>query len=154
MTSEYGGALAGGPVLAAAPPVACGAAAAGVRELRVFPGDARQLGVLRKWIAGLLPAGPVRDDVAIVATELGSNAIRHSASGCGGTFEVELAFTATAIRVAVADGGGPGRPRVIAEADGEYGRGLLLVAGLAECLGADGGPGGRVVWAQIAREDR
>src|SRR5713226_6853778 len=42
---------------------------------RVFPGEERQLGMLRRWLAELLPDCPSRDDVASGATELGSNAI-------------------------------------------------------------------------------
>jgi len=41
----------------------------------VFPGEERQLAVLRRWLATLLPACPARDDVILVATELASNAI-------------------------------------------------------------------------------
>lgn len=53
----------------------------GVPELRgrrVFPGDDRQLGLLRRWLGSLLPPCPARDDVMCVASELGANAIRHS----------------------------------------------------------------------------
>ncbi len=37
---------------------------------RVFPGDERQLGVLRRWLSSLLPDCPARSDVLSVATEL------------------------------------------------------------------------------------
>src|ERR1022692_2969715 len=45
----------------------------GVRWRRVFPGEERQLGVLRRWLELLLPECPARSDVAYVATELGAN---------------------------------------------------------------------------------
>ena len=48
---------------------------------REFPGEERQLSVLRRWLASLLPPGPARDDVVTVANELGCNAIRHTLSG-------------------------------------------------------------------------
>jgi hypothetical protein len=35
--------------------------------------------MLRRWLESVLPDRPARDDVACVATELGSNAIRHTA---------------------------------------------------------------------------
>jgi len=48
----------------------------GMRWRRVFPGEERQLGVLRRWLESLLPDCPARGDVACVATELGTNAVR------------------------------------------------------------------------------
>src|SRR5216683_2605664 len=51
---------------------------------RVFPGEERQLGLLRRWLESLLPACPARDDVACVATELGTNAIVHTARSLTG----------------------------------------------------------------------
>jgi hypothetical protein len=42
---------------------------------RLFPGEERQLGMLRQWLKTLLPGIPARDDVLSIATELASNAI-------------------------------------------------------------------------------
>lgn len=121
---------------------------------RVFPGRQRELSELRRWLSSLLPDCPVRDDVLSVATELGSNAIQHTASGRdGGWFAVEVAWHQSAVRVAVADRGGPAEPRVIDDPDGERGRGLLLVQGLSVRTGFTGDQRGRLVWAQIAWPD-
>jgi hypothetical protein len=46
----------------------------GVSWRREFPGEGGQLGVLRRWLASLLPPCPARDDVVSVANELSSNA--------------------------------------------------------------------------------
>jgi hypothetical protein len=127
------------------PAVACG-----LRWRRVFPGEERQLGVLRRWLAALLPDCPAQDDIASVATELGANAVRHTASGRGGTFAVEIAWHEAVVRVTVADGGAPTEPRLIDDQAAEHGRGLLLVHGLSLRTGATGGPEGRLVWAEIA----
>ncbi len=43
---------------------------------QVFEGKKRQLGVMRRWLASVLPECPARDDVISVATELASNAKR------------------------------------------------------------------------------
>jgi serine/threonine-protein kinase RsbW len=121
----------------------------GMRWRRVFPGDKRQLGVMRQWLASLLPDGPARDDVVLIATELASNAICHTASGQGGCFAVEIRWRRSAVRVAVADSGGPAQPRIIEDPAGERGRGLLLVRGLSQRTGTCGDHQGRLVWADV-----
>jgi hypothetical protein len=108
---------------------------------------------MRRWLATVLPAGPARDDVILVATELASNAICHTASGRGGSFEVVLVCWQSLVRIGVADHGAPAGPRVIGDPAGERGRGLLLVTGLAERTGVCGGHRGRLVWADIRWPD-
>jgi hypothetical protein len=127
--------------------------APGTRWRRVFPGEERQLGMLRRWLASVLPACPSRDDVIGVANELASNAVRHTSSGRGGKFAVEIAWHRTAVRVAVADGGGPAEPRLIDDPVAEHGRGLLLVHGLSLRAGVIGDHQGRLVWAEISWHD-
>jgi anti-sigma regulatory factor (Ser/Thr protein kinase) len=121
----------------------------GMRWRRVFPGEERQLGVMRRWLASLLAAGPARDDVILVATELASNAICHTASGQGGRFTVEITWWRSVVRVGVADCGGPAEPQVIEDPQGERGRGLLLVSRLSLRTGACGDQRGRLVWADV-----
>jgi Bacteriocin-protection, YdeI or OmpD-Associated len=99
------------------------------------------------------PDCPARDDVASVATELGSNAIRHTASGRGGWFVVEVAWFRPVVRVAVTDDGAAAGPRVIDDPAGEHGRGLLVVAGLSVRTGVVGDHRGRLVWADVPWDD-
>ena len=94
-------------------PPASARPASGLRWRRVFPGEERQLGVLRRWLTSLCPACPARDDLAMVANELSSNAIRHTASGRGGWFAVEVAWAGPVVRVTVADSGAATEPHVI-----------------------------------------
>ena len=77
----------------------------GLKWRHVFPGDERQLGVLRRWLAGLLPECEARDDVVSVAVELATNAQKWTASGRGGCVTVEIAWYGRVVRVAVADDG-------------------------------------------------
>ncbi len=126
----------------------------GMRWRRVFPGEERQLGILRRWLASLLPGNPARDDLTTVATELATNTLRHTASGRGGWFAVEITWHGPVVRVAVADGGGPTEPRVIEDLSAEHGRGLLLVRGLSVRTGVSGDQRGRLVWADVRWEDR
>lgn len=129
------------------------AAVADCQLRQVFPGQERQLRQVRRWLAGVLPAAPLLDDLASIATELAANAIEHTSSGHDGAFAVELSFIGPVIRLAVTDGGGPGEPRLVEDPDAEHGRGLLLVRGLSAQMGIDGGPDGRTVWAEIKGEE-
>jgi hypothetical protein len=116
---------------------------------RVFPGHARQLGVLRRWLSSVLPDCPAQDDIACVATELGSNAVQHTASGDDGWFTVGILRRGPVVRVAVADGGAECGPRLIRCPAGEHGRGLLVVRSMSVGMGVCGGLKGRLVWADI-----
>jgi serine/threonine-protein kinase RsbW len=120
---------------------------------RTFPGEPQQLGALRRWIASVLPPRPPRDDVTSVADELASNAIRHTRSGQGGQFTVEITRRGTLVRVTVTDGGAPDGPRLAGNRDGEGGRGLVVVNALAVRAGVHGDHHGRVVWADIGWAD-
>ena len=119
------------------------------RWRRIFPGEERQLGMVRRWLASLLPECPARDDVALVATELAANAVQHTASGRGGEFAVEVAVSHVVVRVCVTDGGSPQEPRVVADPEGERGRGLVVVASLSARTGMCGDQRGRQVWADV-----
>ena len=68
---------------------------------------------MRYWLGELLPDCPARGDVVTVTIELAANAVRHSASGLGGFFAVELSWLAhpATVRVAVADAGGLHSPQ-------------------------------------------
>lgn len=121
----------------------------GIRWRRVFPGEERQLGAIRRWLKSLLPGCPARDDLATVVTELGANAIRHTASGRGGWLIVEMTWHGSVVRIAVADGGGPAEPRVIEQPAADHGRGLMLVRGLSARMGVCGDHRGRLVWADV-----
>src|SRR5262249_10399354 len=124
--------------------------APGLRRRRVFPGEERALAAVRRWLSSTLATCPVRDDVLCVPTELGANAVQHTASGRGGWFAVEVAWGESVLRVAVTDGGGPAEPHVVDDPAGERGRGLLLVRGLSVRTGVRGDHPGRLVWAACA----
>jgi Histidine kinase-like ATPase domain len=121
----------------------------GKRWRRVFPGEERQLILVRRWLESLLPDCPARDDVLCIATELGANAIRHTASGRGGRFVLEVILQEVAVRVAIEDSGAVGAPQVIDDPEGEQGRGLLVVEGLSARSGVLGDHRGRTVWAEV-----
>ena len=116
---------------------------------RVFPGEERQVAVLRRWLASLLSARPEAGDLLVVATEMVNNAIRHTASGRGGRFTVEVTWHPAMVRVAVTDGGAPDGPHLIHDPLSENGRGLRLILGMSARSGVSGDAAGRRVWAEI-----
>jgi serine/threonine-protein kinase RsbW len=121
---------------------------------RVFPGKDPQLAVLRRWLALLLPECGARDDLTYVASELAANAVAHTASGRpGGLFVVVVTWSPSVVRIAVADGGAPSGPHMVADPAGERGRGLLVVTGLAARTGVCGDRRGRLVWADVPWEN-
>lgn len=124
-----------------------------LRRHRVFPGEECQLGILRRWLKSFLPDCTAQADVLSVATELATNAVRHTRSGQGGSFGVEITHTQKTVRVTVIDSGAAGAPRVIEDPDGETGRGLLLVSALSLETGFAGDCTGRQVWAEVPYED-
>ncbi|MFE9779493.1 ATP-binding protein [Streptomyces sp. NPDC005775] len=88
-------------------------------------------------------------EAALLVSELATNAILH---GCmrGRLFRVHLTLTAAILRIEVTDPRGerlPG-PRV-AGADDCYGRGLLIVAQLADRWGVEPRTVGKTVFAEL-----
>jgi hypothetical protein len=122
---------------------------AGLCWRRAYQGHPTQVGKLRQWITALLPACPGRDDLIAVASELAANAVRHTASGHGGWFEVEISWRPSRARIAVTDQGAPAGPQFTSDPTAESGRGLQIVQALSACTGVEGGTTGRVVWAEI-----
>ncbi|HET7014930.1 MAG TPA: ATP-binding protein [Streptosporangiaceae bacterium] len=125
-----------------------------LRWCRSFPGRSAEMRHLRCWLAELLPAGPVREDMQSIAVELATNAVRHTATGSGGQFTVQVSWCGQpgTVRISVADDGAPHGPRW---PDGpcpaaESGMGLYLVCALASRTGECGDACGRQVWAEMA----
>lgn len=99
---------------------------------------------LRQWGVG----EPVHDDVALVISELFTNALVHTDST---EITCRLQTTAETVYLAITDQGhGTVGPQV-REPDAESGRGLLLVNALAELWGVSNEHGhGRTVWAILS----
>ncbi|MBS2962582.1 ATP-binding protein [Actinocrinis puniceicyclus] len=104
------------------------------------------------------------DDAELVLAELATNAVLHSASNGDGEFEVSFELSAGCLRIEVVDQGEPATP--LAPPDeafdpgdeaafpyGESGRGLLIVAALADKWGAQSAPGHGCWWAELSTED-
>lgn len=120
---------------------------------RSFAGRGAELRRVRRWLDGLLPAGTAREDVVTIAIELATNAVRHTATGRGGRFTVEVIWRdhPSVLRISVTDDGAPQGPRWPAGSCpvGESGIGLYLVCALASRTGEYGDARGRQVWAEV-----
>jgi anti-sigma regulatory factor (Ser/Thr protein kinase) len=121
-----------------------------------FAGQAAYVGQARRFIAGVLgESWPRLDDILLLASEIASNAVKHTASGDGGQFDVTIAVFAAAdsVRVEVADQGSASEPRTSGGHDHDGitagGRGLRIVEILADRWGHAGDELGRVVWFEV-----
>jgi serine/threonine-protein kinase RsbW len=121
----------------------------GLRWRQVYPGDLAQIRTLRRQVAALLPECPGRDDMIMIASELAANAVRHTASGRGGWFAIEITWHPACARITVADQGAPAGPRFTTDPAEESGRGLQIVRALSTRTGVAGGPCSRLVWAEV-----
>jgi anti-sigma regulatory factor (Ser/Thr protein kinase) len=91
---------------------------------------------------------PLGDDLALVVSELVTNAVRHAEP----PVRLEIAADDHRVTVAVADGS-PGRPAARpASEEAEGGRGMTLVDRLAAETGVRPSPPGKTVWAALRRD--
>lgn len=118
--------------------------------MRVFLGSPREVQSVREFVAEVVGGCPVADEVVLLASEVATNAVLHTASGKGGTFTVVVHPLGEIVRVEVHDGGSEASPDVrSADDEAVSGRGLGLVELLATRWGHLGGRDGRVVWFEV-----
>ncbi|MFC5752296.1 ATP-binding protein [Actinomadura rugatobispora] len=124
----------------------------------VLPGVEPAVALVRRYARALLgPGFPGLYELTVVASELFTNAVRHSRSGRlpgdGGAGQVTITFLTgeNLLRLEMADQGGAGSPRLRAPDDnGESGRGLHVVEALSLAWGAERRGRHTVVWAEFA----
>ena len=119
------------------------------------PGLPEEVGRVRRWTRDVLSGTPYADDAALIVSELGSNALLHSASGSpNGSFHISLHRSSGALVLAVTDtGGGETKPHVeTPDEDDTNGRGLGLVIALASRVEVSGDDYGRTVTVEMAAE--
>ncbi|MFI6722931.1 ATP-binding protein [Streptomyces atratus] len=91
---------------------------------------------------------------ALLVSELATNALLHGAVQCR-LFRVHLTLTATTLRIEVSDARGERLPGLREAGDDEcYGRGLVIVARLADHWGVEPRTVGKTVFAELALRQR
>jgi anti-sigma regulatory factor (Ser/Thr protein kinase) len=124
-------------------------------SLRV-PGDTSAASAARRSVlaAGAGLSREQRARLALLATELVTNAIQHGGAGDGAGMWLEVAATPGRVRVEVRDPGSNGATpdhRVTAEG----GWGLVLVDHLADRWGLDpASTGGSIAWFELVLDGR
>jgi anti-sigma regulatory factor (Ser/Thr protein kinase) len=117
---------------------------------RSFPGKPDQVARVRGFVQLVLGPAPVADEAVLLASELATNAIVHTASGHGGTFAVTVKRYPSAVRVEVHDAGSHRMPVPRAQDhQAEEGRGLGLVSQIADRWGHSGNQNGRSVFYEL-----
>ncbi|MFB8241646.1 ATP-binding protein [Kitasatospora purpeofusca] len=123
--------------------------------------DERAPGRLRGWLTALLgdwQLTHLADDLALIATELATNALRHGGTAALATLSLSGSDRASRVlRLEIRDSGPGFDPRECIPATGAGdtaescgGRGLLLVAALSSRWGALDTGAGQLVWAELA----
>jgi anti-sigma regulatory factor (Ser/Thr protein kinase) len=118
-----------------------------MRTAATLPADVASPRLARRWLDDLLPASvlqSVRESAELLVSELVTNAVVHAMTPC--TITVDI--TDGCIRVAVADGAAQG-PAVPTAYLAESGRGIIVVANLAERWGWSPTAGGKEVWFEL-----
>ena len=120
----------------------------GVRAARTFAAGAveaaRRGASSDRSVAWLGALDATTADVALVTSELASNAARHAAT----PFEVVVEVSSSSIRIEVRDGSASS-PHRQGSPGGPTGRGLVVVERLASSWGAAPTARGKVVWAEL-----
>ncbi len=117
-----------------------------------LPGIPAIVPAARRFVRGIAADCPAADDLELITAELVSNAIRHTPAGQdGGQFTLTVRTGPGWARIEVSDPGTGRWHPLIADADDDtdYGRGLAIVAALAEKFGHDARAAGQIVWAEI-----
>jgi anti-sigma regulatory factor (Ser/Thr protein kinase) len=108
----------------------------------------------RQFVVGALRrAGreDLGDTAALLSSELVTNVVLHARSD----MIVDVDLDDSRLRVSVIDSSDhPARRRETTTALEEHGRGLQIVDALASSWGVNAGPRGKVVWFELATDDR
>jgi len=120
----------------------------------LLPFAASSVGVARRRLVSDLMTAGIYDsavcDVALVISELLSNALRHAAPLPGSQIRVAWRIDEESVQVSVSDGGGMTVPELGEPTPGATGgRGLRIVEKLSRRWGTSTGDDGTTVWAEV-----
>lgn len=114
------------------------------------PGFPEDVSRARRFTRDILHGIPCADDAALIVTELGTNAITHTASAHG-SWRLTIARTSGTVTLSVTDSGDtPTTPHLRhPDAAATTGRGLALVAAFAATVQVHGHTDGHTVTAEL-----
>ncbi|WP_106252304.1 ATP-binding protein [Allonocardiopsis opalescens] len=127
--------------------------------VHAFPGVPASVGAARRWVRGVLAladlTGEPADTAVLLVSELATNSLAHTASGeAGGWFRLRVRCGPQRVRVECEDAGNRtgARPRyAMSGPEDTRGRGLALVAELADAFGDRADATGRTVFFELHR---
>jgi anti-sigma regulatory factor (Ser/Thr protein kinase) len=121
------------------------AAASPLTVTATLPGTPESVRIARQLIREALPECLRAGDLMLAVTELGTNAITHSASGQGGSFTVRLGTSPGWARIEITDDG-----PAASQPTPRNGWGLAIVVGITDRVGTVIQPDGcRIAWAEV-----
>lgn len=117
-----------------------------------FVADVAQIRHARTWVADEAARAGASDDVrrvvALLASEVVTNAVKHGPAG--GLVEVGVRRTGDRLRVTVRDESSRHPVRLDPEPSAPSGRGMLLVDRLASDWGVDPDGAAKTVWFEVS----
>jgi anti-sigma regulatory factor (Ser/Thr protein kinase) len=117
-----------------------------------YPGLPAVVPSARRLVRDTLASSPRVGDLELIAAELMTNAIQHTPTGStGGAFTLTIHAGSgwASIEVTDAGDGSSHHAPAINDASNEHGRGLMIVAALANRFGHDADEYGQTVWAEV-----
>jgi anti-sigma regulatory factor (Ser/Thr protein kinase) len=106
--------------------------------------------MVREALEALPEAEPAKDEALLVASELVTNAVRHSQCAQEEQLQVSACCAEDRLRISVIDPGTSGRPaQVVQRPPASGGMGLKVVEKLSKRWGAKRHPVGYEVWAEV-----
>jgi anti-sigma regulatory factor (Ser/Thr protein kinase) len=122
---------------------------------RVLASRAEAVAEARREVVSLPVPQAARDDLALVVSELVSNAVLHAETPAGDAVRLQIRVRSGRARVEVRDcGAGFDAPaRVNPDPLAVGGQGLVIVAALSESWGVLRGPDGCTVWCEVLVEE-
>ncbi|MEU5090665.1 ATP-binding protein [Streptomyces sp. NPDC021356] len=117
-----------------------------------FRKDRRSVRLAREFVRAALADWALTargDDVLLCVSELATNALLHGVPPGRGFAVLLMLHAGSVLRVEVHDSGGGEVREPEASAESEHGRGLLLVAALADKWGVEERSPGKIVWAEF-----
>jgi anti-sigma regulatory factor (Ser/Thr protein kinase) len=104
----------------------------------------------RRAVSGLPLSEPVRDQLALLVSELVTNSLRHAGLAAGDPIELEVSSENGHVWVSVRDDGpGFSPPAQVADPGPNGGFGLAILTSVAREWGVDSGAEGCTVWCAV-----